>query len=44
MVVPAVKPVGGTVQRLKELEDMYTKGIITKDEYNTTRERILSEH
>jgi hypothetical protein len=44
MAAPAVKPAGGTEQRLKELEDLYSKGIITKDEYNTTRERILSEH
>lgn len=44
MVTPAVKPVGATEQRLKELEDLYSKGVITKDEYSATRERILSEH
>jgi hypothetical protein len=44
MVAPAVKPVGVTEQRLKELEGLYSKGVITKDEYNATRERILSEH
>lgn len=44
MVAPAVKPVGGTEQRLKELEGLYSMGVITKDEYNATRERILSEH
>ena len=44
IVAPAVKPVGDTEQRLKELEDLYSKGVITKDEYTGTRERILSEH
>ena len=44
MVAPAVKRVGGTEQRLKELEGLYSKGVITKNEYNATRERILSEH
>ena len=41
---PAAIPVGTTEQRLKELEDLYSKGLITKDEYTATRERILSEH
>jgi len=44
MPAPAVKPVGGTEQRLNELEGLYSKGVITEDEYNATRERILSEH
>jgi hypothetical protein len=44
VVAPAVKPVSETEQRLKELEDLYSQGVITKDEYNTTRKRILSEH
>ena len=44
IVAPTVKPVGDTEQRLKELEDLYNKGVITKDEYTGTRERILSEH
>ena len=44
MVAPTVRPVGGTEQRLKELEGLYSKGIITADEYKATRERILIEH
>ena len=44
IAAPAAKTVGATEQRLKELEDLYSKGVITKDEYTATRERILSEH
>jgi hypothetical protein len=29
--------------RLKELEDLYERGVITREEYRETRERILSE-
>jgi hypothetical protein len=36
-------PIGGTGKRLNELEALYKKGVITKDEYTTTRERILNE-
>lgn len=32
-----------TEKRLGELEALYNKGVITKEEYNTTRERILNE-
>ena len=38
-----VAPHGGTEKRLKELEALYKKGIITKDEYSSTRQRILNE-
>jgi len=38
-----VTPPGETERRLEELEALYKKGVITKDEYKTTRERILSE-
>ena len=43
-VIPAAQSAGTTEQRLIELEDLYSKGVITKDEYTATRERILSEH
>jgi hypothetical protein len=47
-VAPTVTPTatqrGGTEKRLVELEALYKKGVITKDEYKTTRERILNEH
>ena len=36
-------PHGGTEKRLEELEALYKKGVITKDEYKKTRERILNE-
>ena len=32
-----------TEQRLKDAEALFKKGVITKDEYQKTRERILSE-
>lgn len=34
---------GGIEKRLIKLEGLYKKGLITKDEYQKTRERILSE-
>jgi len=45
------RPVGETVasppseieNRLNELEDLYEKGVITREEYRETRERILNE-
>lgn len=40
---PAVTSPGGTEKRLEELEAIFKKGVITKDEYKTTRERILNE-
>ena len=44
-------PVGETItspqneieNRLNELEDLYERGVITREEYRETRERILSE-
>ena len=36
-------PSSGTEKRLKELEALYKKGVITKEEYKTNRERILNE-
>ena len=33
----------GTEKRLKKLEGLFKKGLITKDEYQRNRERILSE-
>ena len=33
----------GAEKRLEELEALYNKGIITQEEYNATRERILNE-
>jgi len=41
-LVPAT-PHTGTEQRLEELEALYNKGVITQEEYNATRERILNE-
>ena len=38
-----VAPHGGTEKRLEELEALYKKGVITKDEYSATRQRILNE-
>ena len=36
-------PRSDTEQRLKDVEALFKKGLITKDEHKTTRERILSE-
>ena len=44
--VETVAPVtesGETEKRLEKLEALYKKGVITKEEYKTTRERILNE-
>ena len=41
--VTKVNPRGRTEKRLEELEVLYKKGVITKEEYKTTRERILNE-
>lgn len=40
---PTETPHNGTEKRLDEAETLFKKGIITKDEYQKTRERILSE-
>ena len=40
---PIVTPPGRTEERLKELEALYKKGVVTKEEYKKTRERILNE-
>jgi len=40
---PVVLPPTDTEKRLKELESLYEKGIITKDEYTGTRAKILNE-
>lgn len=37
------KTESATEKRLNELENLYKKGIISKDEYQKNRERILSE-
>lgn len=37
------KTESATEKRLKEVEALFKKGIITEDEYQKTRERILSE-
>jgi hypothetical protein len=39
----AVTPGSGIENRLEELDALYEKGVITKDEYSTTRMRILNE-
>lgn len=39
----AVTPHSVTERRLEELELLYKKGVITKDEYSTNRERIINE-
>ncbi len=41
-LVPAT-PGSGAEQRLQQLEALYNKGVITEEEYNATRERILNE-
>ena len=40
---PVVRPLSETEKRLEELEALYNKGVITKEEYNETRQRILNE-
>lgn len=40
---PVAVPQEGTEARLRKLEALYKKGLITKEEYKKTRERILSE-
>jgi hypothetical protein len=40
---PIKTPDSGAEKRLEELEALYKKGVITKDEYNSTRARILNE-
>ncbi len=39
--VPATAPVAGIEQRLRTVEDLKTKGLITEDEYHAQRKRIL---
>jgi len=40
---PAKKKMSKVEKRLKELSDLYEKGVITKEEYKITRKRILNE-
>ena len=40
---PVASPQSEIENRLNELEDLYEKGVITRQEYNETRERILNE-
>ena len=42
-ISPNVTTTGSTEKRLEQLEALHKKGVITEDEYKTTRERILSE-
>ena len=41
-VAPAPVPVVGIEQRLRTVEDLKTKGLITDDEYRAQRQRILN--
>jgi len=43
VAMPMKKKMSKTEKRLKELSELYRKGVITKDEYMKTRKRILSE-
>jgi hypothetical protein len=43
VVTTVTPPPGGTEKRLIELDGLYKKGVITKEEYKSTRERILNE-
>jgi hypothetical protein len=40
---PVASPQSEIESRLNKLEDLYEKGVITREEYNETRERILNE-
>jgi hypothetical protein len=40
---PTVATHASTETRLEELEGLYKKGVVTKEEYQKTRERILNE-
>jgi hypothetical protein len=40
---PNVTTTSNTEKRLEELEGLYKKGIVTKEEYQNTRARILNE-
>jgi len=40
---PVVTPDSETQKRLEELEVLFNKGIITKEEYDSTRARILND-
>ena len=42
-MTPVNVPRNSTEQRLKDAEALFKKGLITKEEYQKTRERILSE-
>lgn len=41
--LPASQPASDAEQRLRALQDLYTKGLITRDEYDEKRARILEE-
>ena len=40
---PATRPSGGTAQRLKEVEELRRQGLISVDEYQSIRRRILEQ-
>ena len=40
---PASQPASDAEQRLRALQDLYTKGLITRDEYDEKRAKILDE-
>jgi hypothetical protein len=40
---PVASPQGEIENRLNELEDLYERGVITREEYSETRARILNE-
>lgn len=42
-LTPVKNSPGSAEKRFEELEALYKKGVITKDEYKKTRERILNE-
>lgn len=41
--LPAPQPASDAEQRLRALQDLYTKGLITRDEYDEKRAKILDE-
>jgi len=43
VIPPTALTQGSTEKRLKELEGLYKKGTVTKEEYQKTRARILNE-
>lgn len=43
VIAPVLKPASDIERRLRELEALHKKGVITQDEYKQTRQRILGE-